>query len=82
MPHEDEIERNLFAFQSQVPGLIDEFRDQYAVIRQQEVVGIYARLSQALSSAGERFADGLFSIQKVTDKPIDLGFFSHASDSR
>jgi hypothetical protein len=27
----------------------------------------------------ETFADGVFSIQEVTDEPIDLGFWSHVA---
>jgi len=31
------------------------------------------------SETGQKlFADGLFSVQKITGEPIDLGFFSHA----
>ncbi|KUO51909.1 MAG: hypothetical protein APF82_02835 [Sphingomonadales bacterium BRH_c42] len=79
---EVEIERNLFAFLSRIPQLLTEHRGEYAVLRQQEIVGIYARLSEALQVAQARFNDGLFSIQEITDKPVDLGFYSHAADPR
>lgn len=75
---EEEIDRNFFAFQARLTKLMKSNRDEFAVLRHQEVVGIYAKLSSALQTAHSQFPDGLFSVQKIADEPVDLGFFSHA----
>jgi hypothetical protein len=77
-----EIDRNLIAFQSVVANYLSQHRGSYAVLRNQEVVDIHARLSDAIEGAHLKFEDGLFSIQEITDRPIDLGFFSHANPHR
>ena len=75
---ESEIDRNLFAFQSVLAGLLTSSRDQFALLRHQAVVSVHSKLSDALRAGHECFADGVFSVQQITDEPIDLGFFSHA----
>lgn len=73
-----EIDRNLFAFLPKIPDLIERYRDEFALLRNQEVVSIHPHLGEALQTAQAQFADGIYSIQQVTDKPIELGFFSYA----
>jgi len=75
-----EIDRNLFAFLPRLPALLPEHEGSFAVLRHQQIVGIHAKLSDALKAADIAFADGLFSIQRVTAKPVELGMFSNASD--
>lgn len=77
---DDEIERNLFAFLAQVPELLEEHRGHFALLKAQRVVSIHDKLSQALAEGAKRFSDGLFSIQQITDRPVELGFFSYAED--
>lgn len=82
MSLDDEIDRNLFAFLTKVPDLMDEYRGQFALLKEQRVVSIHAKLSQALAEGAQQFSDGLFSVQQITDRPIELGFFSYAEDHR
>jgi hypothetical protein len=77
-----EIERNLFAFLPKLPTLLPNYEGSFAVLRDQEIRSIHEKLSDALKAAHREFADGLFSIQKVTEKPVELGLFSNAADSR
>jgi len=42
-----------------------------------EVIGFFDRPGTAYTQGISLFPDRLFSIQEVTDEPIDLGFFSH-----
>lgn len=79
---ETEIDRNLFAFLPEIPKLIERHRNKYALLRDQKIDGLYTRLSEALRAAHTKFPDGLFSIQQVTDKPVELGFFNYADHSR
>ena len=75
-----EIERNFFAFQSLVSGLLPAHRDWFALLRDRAIVSLHERLSEAIAEGELKFSDGHYSIQSVTDQPLDLGFFSHASD--
>lgn len=73
-----EIQCNLFAFLPKLKTLLPEHEGSYAVLHDQEIVGIHPKLSEALRDAQSRFADGIFSIQRVTEKPVELGMFSSA----
>jgi len=73
-----EIERNLFAFLPQIPRLLENHAGEYAVLRNQAVVCIQPRLADAMAIGDLKFPDGIYSIQEVTDKPVELGFFSYA----
>lgn len=75
---EREVDRNYEAFQSHLPQLIRQYAHQHALMRHGQIVALYNNASDALKAGGERFADGIYSVQEVTDRPIDLGFFSHA----
>ena len=73
-----EIDQNLEYFQTRLPELIADHRDRYALLRKQEIVGIYDTLRDAKMTGDRFFPDGIFSIQKITDQSRDLGIFSHA----
>lgn len=77
-----EVDRNFDAFQILLPTIVEQHRGEYALLRDREVTGFYASLRDALNAGAQRFADHLFSIQEVTDKPADLGLFSHANNTR
>lgn len=77
-----EIDRNLFAFLPQIPTLLEQHRGEYALLRDQHIISLHKRLSEALAAAEAKFPDELFSIQQVTDKPIEQGFFGYADHSR
>ncbi len=74
-----EVDRNYDAFMRQLAKLLPEHRDQLALMRDGEIVGFFETPTEALMAAAERFPDDIFSIQEVTDEPIDLGFFSHVA---
>lgn len=76
-----EIAANFSFFQTVVASLVREHRGDFALLRAGEVVGVFATAGIALDAA-RRFDDGMFSIQKVVDRPLDLGFLSYASDER
>lgn len=72
-----EVDRNYDAFMRMLGSILSEHRDQLALMRDGRIVGYFDRPREALQAASELFADGIFSIQEVTDEPIDLGFWSH-----
>ena len=74
-----EVDRNYDAFTRILGTILPAHRDQLALMRDEEVVGFYETPREALKAATEKFSDGIFSIQEVTDEPIDLGFWSHVA---
>lgn len=74
-----EIDRNYDAFMRMLGGLLPEHRDEYALMRDGAIIGFFPKPGEAHRAGVERFADGIFSIQEVTDEPIDLGFWSHVA---
>jgi hypothetical protein len=72
-----EIDRNYSAFMGMLGSILGEHRDQLALMRDGRIVGYFDKPGEAYRTGLERFPDGIFSIQEVTDEPIDLGFWSH-----
>jgi hypothetical protein len=72
-----EVERNYDAFVRLLAGIIADHRDQLALMRDGGIVDYFDRPGDAYRADVTRFPDGIFSIQEVTDEPIDLGFWSH-----
>jgi hypothetical protein len=77
-----EINANYEAFVIELPRLLASHRDQFALMKGRKILGFYSSATDA-RTAGESFiADKLYSIQRVTDSTIDLGYFSHALPGR
>ncbi|HEX8127377.1 MAG TPA: hypothetical protein VF548_17515 [Allosphingosinicella sp.] len=72
-----EVDRNYDAFTRVLGTILSDHRDKLALMRDGRIVDYFDTPRQALEAAYERFPDGFFSIQEVTDEPIDLGFWSH-----
>ena len=75
-----QVDHNYDVFSRMLGSILPEHRDQLALMRDGSVVGYFETPRAALTAASELFPDGIFSIQEVTDEPIDLGFWSHVGD--
>ncbi len=75
---QQEVDRNFAFFQQELPKLLEQHRGKFALIRDSEIAGFYDTAADANTAGSQLYADGLFSIQKVTEDIGDLGFFSHA----
>ena len=75
---EVEIERNFAAFQDIMTALPPEANGQYALLHDQQLDGLYPSAGAAERAGYARYQDMPYSIQLVSDEPIDLGFFSYA----
>ena len=73
-----QVDDNYKAFQTLLPSIIALHQDKYALMKDGAAVGFYSTLEDAYMTANQFYKDQPFSVQKVTDAPIDLGFFSHA----
>ena len=71
-----EIDANFDAFQEMLPELMACQPDRWALMRRGECIAFYDTLRDALAVGHLQFEDGLFSVQEVTTKEIDLGWFS------
>ena len=71
-----EVDRNYDAFVRRLADLLPEHRDQLALMKDGEIVGFFNTPKDALLSAHERFGDDVYSIQEVTNEPLDLGFWT------
>ena len=81
MSQQEEVDKNYEAFQKLLPSIIDAHRNQYALMHNGEIVGFYTTSRDAVNTANRFLAGKPFSIQRVTDESVDLGFFSHAVHS-
>ncbi len=75
--YQDQVDKNYEAFQKALPTL-QAHAGKYALLRDEEIIAIYDTLSDAVATAEKFYPDGLYSIQKITADPVDLGYFSHA----
>lgn len=75
-----EVDQNYDAFQRCLASLLAEHRDQYALMRDRQIVAFFDEPGDAYRAGVARFSDRYFSIQEVTDEPVDLGIFSHAGN--
>ena len=73
-----EVDRNYDFFQRHVAQHIAAHRGEFALVRNCEIVGFFNDPGKAAERGASQFADQLFSIQEVTDRPIDLGLYSYA----
>ena len=76
--HQDEVDRNFAAFQKLLPTIIADHRDKYALMKSEKILGYFSSPQDARSAAESFIPDGLYSIQQVTDAPINLGYFTNA----
>ena len=74
-----EVDQNYDAFVRTLGTILHEHRGQFALMRHGKIVAYYDRPGAANVVGCERYRDGIFSIQEVTDEPIDLGFWSNVA---
>jgi hypothetical protein len=74
----EQVDKNYRAFLALLPTIIPLHQDKYALMKDGVAVGFYTTLEDAYMTANQFYKDQPFSVQKVTETPVDLGFFSHA----
>jgi len=77
-PKEITIVENFDAFEAMLPLLLLERKGEFALMRMREVAGFFPSASAAQNAGRARFPDDAFSVQRVEEKTIDLGFYSYA----
>ena len=74
-----EVDGNYDAFVRTLGALLPEHLGQFALLKSREIVGFFDSPGAAYRHALATFGPMGFSIQEVTEEPIDLGFFSHVA---
>lgn len=78
-PISQQLDRNYKAFKEKLLSLIPDHKGKFALMRDGEIIEFFDTARDAYFAGKKIFAnDGLFSVQEITETPIDLGFFSHA----
>lgn len=72
-----EVDRNYDFFVRHLREYLVEHHGQYALLKNARLIDFFMKPGEAYREGLSRFPDAIFSIQEVTDEPIDLGFFSH-----
>lgn len=76
--YQTEVDRNYEEFRKVLPNLLVTHRDKYALMKDGKILGYYSTAEDAAVAAQTFISDGVFSVQEVTDSPINLGYFTYA----
>lgn len=79
---QDQVEKNYEAFTKQLPSLLATHRGKFALMRNGKIAQFFDTARDAHVAGQALFADGLFSIQEVSDGSVDLGYYSYAVPDR
>ena len=75
---QDEIDRNYTAFKALLPDLMKTSGGKWALLHNATLEGVFDTARDARLAGTKLYADGLFSVQEVRNRAVDLGWFSHA----
>lgn len=73
-----QLDLNYFAFRSQLPELLRTHAGKYALLYKQQIVSYFDSALDAITAGHEKYGDGEYSVQEVTDEIENLGFYSYA----
>lgn len=75
-----QVDINYDAFQRMLGSIIADHRGEYALMRDRRIVGYFARPGDADREGHRTFSDRLYSIQQVTEEPVELGMYANGLD--
>eukprot|EP00919_Chromeraceae_sp_WS-2016_P030651 GHVR01072657.1.p1 GENE.GHVR01072657.1~~GHVR01072657.1.p1 ORF type:complete len:168 (-),score=23.75 GHVR01072657.1:1632-2135(-) len=74
--HQKKVDDNFKAFNKILPTILDANRNQYALMKDCEIIEYFSTFKDADKAGMLLYKDHMFSVQKVTDEVINLGTFS------
>ena len=77
-----EAKDNYVFYKSILKTLNKDKHGKYLLLKDREVIDYYSDIESANAAATSKFEDGIFSIQKVAQKPVELGFYRYAHNFR
>lgn len=72
-----EIDKNYDFFLKELPNIINLYNNKYALLKNAEIIDYFDTMDDAIKYAKIRFEDGLYSIQKVNETPVSLGYIGN-----
>ena len=75
---QEEVDNNYEAFEKLLSAIIDEHKGEYALMKDAHIISYHESFYEAEKAGQERYKDGIYSIQRVDEEPINLGYFSYA----
>jgi hypothetical protein len=75
-PHLAEVDANFAVFQQELPTLLHTELGKYALYRHGSRVECFDTWADANRAGRKLYPDEVFSVQEVTTRKIDLGFYS------
>lgn len=74
---QQEVDQNYEAFKALLPDLLKTDANRFALMHGKKVIACFDT-SRDATQAGRIFLKGKhFSVQQVTDRSVDLGYYSH-----
>ena len=74
---QEEVDNNYEAFEKLLSAIIDEHKGEYALMKNMSIISYHKSFYEADEAGQEKYKDGIYSIQKVDEEPINLGYFSY-----
>jgi len=73
---ETEVDQNYEVFKSLLNDLLaGKFDGKFALMRKREIIEFFESAGDAFRAGKARYQDRLFSVQEVTQRPLDQGYF-------
>lgn len=72
------IDDNYAAFERVLPDIMQQHAGRFALMRDAKIVDFYDTARDAVTAGACLYEDGEFSVQEVTQTPVNLGYFSYA----
>ena len=79
---QQEIDRNYAAFTALLPDLLQASAGKWALLCDGSLVAVFDTARDAQLAGEKIYPDGIFSVQEVRGRAVDLGWFSHAVSER
>ena len=75
---QQEVDRNYEAFETMLPDLLESNPGRTALMRDGKLIACFDTDRDAIEAGRTFFEDRRFSIQEITQRRVDLGYFSRA----
>ncbi|MCY4262553.1 MAG: hypothetical protein OXC97_04465 [Candidatus Dadabacteria bacterium] len=70
-----EIRENFEAFETFLPSIKQKYIGEFAVLREKQIVDYFDSMEDAVKYADTKYENGVYSIQQVDNRIVDLGYF-------
>lgn len=72
-----EVDNNYDYFQTQIPQFKKEHANEFALLHKCQIIDFFEKEFDAYDQGVKDYGEGRFSVQAVSEVPIDLGWQSY-----